>query len=370
MNPEEKKPARNASQSEAGGEDNSKEFGKVIDALHSKQKLSSLRSYQGDMAEFIKSKDESVVSIVVKEKERKERKEKEELEVQKEAQKIEPTSKSVSHTSASPVFPASHPVHSSPTRQGSGFQMNLTMLLLSILLIGGGALASIYIFDFIKKEPQAEVVLKEDIIPYNNTVTLANITKENLGSELAKLSLNSGVSILKISDSSGASLLKAKDFFNFLKVSLPSALERTLKDDYVVGVSSQNKENSYFLVIKVNDFGQAFSAMLDWEGNMSKDLAFLNNTEEVLGVATSSVATTTTTITSTTTTNIKIPLKPEVFVWKDLIIKNKDTRGLVNEKGKSKLAYAFLDKNTILITNNLSAIGEISSIYASRSVAR
>jgi hypothetical protein len=53
-----------------------------------------------------------------------------------------------------------------------------------------------------------------------------------------------------------------------------------------------------------------------------------------------------------------------------MIIKNKDTRGFVNEKGKSKIAYTFLDKNTILITNNISVIGDISSIYASRSVAR
>ena len=47
MDPEEKKDSPN-------------DFGRVIDALHSKQKLPSLRTYQGDMAEFIKSKDESV----------------------------------------------------------------------------------------------------------------------------------------------------------------------------------------------------------------------------------------------------------------------------------------------------------------------
>ena len=50
--------------------DKSNEFGRVIDALHSKQKLPSLRTYQGDMAEFIKSKNESVISIAVKEKEK------------------------------------------------------------------------------------------------------------------------------------------------------------------------------------------------------------------------------------------------------------------------------------------------------------
>jgi len=134
---------------------------------------------------------------------------------------------------------------------------------------------------------------------------------------------------------------KGQDFFNFLELPANMAIRRMLENDFVVGILSQNNEKSYFVVIKVNDFGGAFAAMLDWEKTMETDLSFLN------------------TATST-----------EVFVWKDLIIKNKDTRGLVNEKNKSKIAYTFLDKNTILITDNLSAIGEISSIYASRPVAR
>jgi len=50
-----------------------KEFGQVIDTLHSKQKIPSLRTYQGDMAEFIKEKNESVFSIAAKEKKRKEK---------------------------------------------------------------------------------------------------------------------------------------------------------------------------------------------------------------------------------------------------------------------------------------------------------
>jgi hypothetical protein len=95
------------------------------------------------------------------------------------------------------------------------------------------------------------------------------------------------------------------------------------------------------VIITVNDYGSAFSAMLDWEGNMEKDLSFLN------------------TATST-----------EVFAWKDIIIKNKDTRGLVNQNDESRITYTFLDKNTILIVGDISVIGEISSAYASRSVAR
>lgn len=315
--------------------DTSKDFGKVIDVLHNKNKLSSLRTYQGDMAEFIKSKDESIVSIVVKEKERKAEKE---AEAKVESQKFEPLSK---------------PKELKKSNK-SGLQVNFTMLFLSILLIGGGALASLYIFQFIKTPTQNNLMtLKEEIIPYNSSIILTDATNVNLGKEISELAFISGINIIKISNKSDATILKAKDFFDFLEVSLPSGLLRTLKDQYVVGVISQNEEKSPFIIITVNDFGGAFSAMLEWEESIAEDLAFLNT------------ETNTVTVASTT-----ISMKPEVFSWKDVIIKNKDTRGLVNGKGKSQIAYTFLDKNTILITGNIFVIGEISSVYASRAFTR
>lgn len=339
-----------------------KDFGNVIDALHSKQKLPSLRTYQGDMAEFIKEKNESVISIAVKEKERKEEGEKSDF-----------------------ILPQKR------VSSGEGFKMNFVTLSLSILLIAGGVIASLYIFGYVKKEPPAKVVIETEIIPYNNLITLANLTGKNFGTELVKLSPGNGVSILKISDTGGLVLQKTQDFLSFLGISLPSTLGRALKNEYAVGIISQNNQTSYFLVISVNDFGRAFSGMLDWEENMPKDLSFFNTEKNAWTVtsaannATSTpatttiavasttkniIASTTTTTSTSTTTSVKVPMKPESFSWKDIIVKNKDTRALVNEKNKARIAYTFLDKNTILITNDLSAIGEMSSMYASRSVAR
>lgn len=312
MNPENKKDA-------------SKDFGRVVDVLHNKNKLASLRSYQGDMAEFIKSKDESVISIAVKEKERKEQK----AEEVKQAHRLIPQ------------------IETEP-KSKSSLQINFTMLILSTILIGGGVLASFFIYEFIQKEPRSELTLNEEIIPYNNSVTLANVTQANFVSELAKLNFGNGVSIIKVSDVNGLSVEKAKDFFSFLNIAPPPTLLRTLKDQYVIGALTQAEEYSYFMIIKVNDFGGAFSAMLEWEKNISKDLAFLN--PSISGEP--------------------VSIKPEVFVWKDLIIKNKDIRGLVNDKNKSEISYTFLDKNTILITGNLSVIGEMVSTYASRAFTR
>ncbi len=327
-------------------DDISSKYGRVIKALHNKTKLPSLRTYQGDMAEFIKNKDESVVSIVVKEKKKKQKEEKEQQVEQEKNPEI------------------------TPKRKSGGLKFNFTVIILSLLLIFFGVTAAFYVFKALRTEPMSEVVLQQEIIPYNNLVTLSNITKTNFGSELARLNLENGISVLKISDTSGQLFQKSSDLFSFLNVSMPANLKRTLKDEYVVGVISQNKETSSFIIMTVNDFGNAFSAMLDWEEKILEDLSFLNPSPKGNPLGQRQFEGYPLETASTTTTEIIIPLVPEVFVWKDIIIKNKDTRGLVNSKSQAKIAYTFLDKSTILIINDLTVIGEISSVYASRAIVR
>lgn len=300
------------------------DFGHVVETLHNKSKLSALRSYQGDVSQFIKDKNESVISVAVKEKER---------EAEREEKGEAPRPK--------------------PKVAGNGFKINVTMVTLSLFLIGGGVTALFYIFEFVtNQKPAPEITIDTEIIPFNNIITLANITKDNLAAELTKTSTVNGVNIVKISDPSGNLISKAKDFFNFMKIRNDLALRRGLRDDFAIGVFNQNDSKDFFLVIKVSDFGTAFSNLLDWEESMINDLTFLDQT-------TTTVQTASTTLSSRDT-----------FVWKDLIIKNKDTRALTNNRGAIKIAYTFLDKNTVLITNSSAAIADMSSAYISRSVAR
>jgi hypothetical protein len=334
-------------------EETSKDFGNIIDALHSKQKLPSLRTYQGDMAEFIKEKNESVFSIAVKEKKRKEEEEKEEKKMEEEAKTEAKTG-----IETGIKMEGKKEIFHKPKKKG--YQMNIIVIFSSLLLVALGVFASLYVFKFINKEnPVSPVVIETEIVPYNNSISLLNATKENFGQEMANLSFSNGVSVIKISDAGGKTFDKAKDLFNFLQILLPGSLERTLKDRYMIGAISQNKETFPFIVITVNDFGNAFSAMLEWETNIEKDLSFLNAKPVIITAST----------TASSTLQVK-PVKQGPFEWKDVIVKNKDIRGLINQKNQAEIAYTFLDKNTILITNSLSAIGEISSIYASRSVVR
>lgn len=355
--------------------DNPRDFGKVIDVLHSKQKLPSLRSFQGDMAEYIKERDESVISIALKEKEKKDKEKRkaektekvneEKQEERKGDEKVNEEKKIVDQRIADLPIPTPKP------KTGNNFQLNLTIAFLSLILIAGGAAAFLYVFNFLNEEPPEQTVLEEEIIPYNNIVNLANVSASNLGIEMASLSLSPGTNIIKISKSDGILIKTSEEFFEFIKVSLPGNLERTINNIYAVGAVSKNDQNFPFIVISADNFGNAFSGMLEWESAMLKDLSFLTKSE-MNPVTTTSSATSTTATSSKLSTPFKTQAKPsvETYVWKDLIIKNKDTRAFVNEKGESKMAYTFLDKNTILIVGDISIIGDLSAAYVSRSFAR
>lgn len=317
----------NQDQEKEGGTENStgipNDFGSVVETLHHKSKLPALRSYQGDVSEFMKEKNESVISVALQEKKREEKRAEERKE-------------------AAPAISAV---------KASGFKINLTIFALSLFLIAGGLTAFLYIFQFVTNpKPKNEVVVDNEIIPYTNIITLANITKENLGAELAKTATVAGTNIVKISNPEGTLIDTSGDFFNFLKIRPDFALRRITDKNFAIGVFESDTKN-IFLVLKVKDFGTAFSAMLDWEELLLEDLNFLN-------IPLSSQSATST------------QSQKENFVWKDLIIKNKDTRALANNRNEVLVIYTFLDKNTILITNNSKALGSMATAFVSRSVAR
>jgi hypothetical protein len=300
-------------------------FGKVVDALHNKSKLSSLRTYQGDTALFIKSKNESVISIAAKEK------------MRDDERKNERKDEGLDKIGIPEIKKES----------GTHFSINMTMLALSLFLIVGGVIGSFYIFKILNRPPQPQIQIEKEVIPFNNKITFANATSANLGDELTKVPKTNGITIIEIGDATGKTIETSKEFLQFLKISLPATLTRTLEDEYALGIISQNGTTANFIILTINDFGRAFSAMLDWEEKMESDLSFLSAPKNT-GVSTT----------------------PEIFIWKDIIIKNKDVRTLANAKNQSKISYTFLDKNTILIVNDLSNIGDLTSAYSSRAVAR
>ena len=339
------------------------------------------------MAEFIKEKNESVFSIAAKEKLRKENEEKAEKErlkklqeeTEAEKKRIEEEKKKKKEQKAKErkeveehkivkevkevkesevMFPRPEP----KLPKKNNFKTNLVVGAVSLLLIAGGVFISLYVFRYVNTEPVVSVPIDTEIIPYNDTITLTGVTKESLDEEIARLSAKSGVSLVKIINSDGLPFEKSMDFFNAMKIPVPRILERTLSGKYMIGIFSQNEEMYPFISLSVNDFGNAFSAMLDWEKTITQDLSFL--TKQIQNTVPVDPTST------TTNTNSNPNSKSDSFVWRDIIIKNKDIRGLVNKRNQAQIAYTFLDKNTVLISNNVFILGDISAIYVSRSIVR
>ena len=300
--------------------DHNDKFGHVVDVLHNKTKIPALRTYQGDMAEFIKEKNESVLSIAIKEKQKKDEEKQKEVDysiLQNDNKKIV---------------------------KGDSLQINLTIILSAILLIFGGVVVFFYISTFLSNNKNSNQELpKYQIIPSNNISNII-IDPKNILAGFSKTKLPFGVSIIKISSIDGSEIKNSKDLFKFLNVSLPPFLDRTLKPEYEIINFSKDEKSSIGLILKVSDFGTAFSGMLDWEENMPEDLSFL-------------------------VSNIK-EVGSETFVWQDEIIKNKDIRVFLNKKEESKISYSFLDKNTIIITGDMYVVGEIASLFASSNFTR
>jgi hypothetical protein len=277
---------------------------KASDILHKDGKISSLRTYQGDMAEFIKEKNESVTSIALKEKAHREEK-----------QKLEPKVETTkSHTGTFLAIVAS-----------------------LILLAGGGTLA-FYVSQRLGIDKEAQVYLPTKIIPYSQTIQIESLSKEAIVAALSKEEFAPGVSLINFGENS----IPVSKFIEILGLNIPSELGRNLQSEFAMGVFKKGESTSPILALDVTDFGGAFAGMLEWEKQMQTDLPMI-----VLP-------------TSATST----------LVWKDIIVKNKDARVLVDASGQSVISYAFLDKNTILITREYRIIPDINDLHVSNTISR
>jgi len=128
------------------------------------------------------------------------------------------------------------------------------------------------------------------------------------------------------------SVVETSPFFEAADISLPGRLDRSLDDEFMFGIHMFNG-NQPFVILKTSYFENAFSGMLEWEPTMAEDIlpifAYTG-----------------------TTTIYKTPFQDEV-------IKNRDLRVLKNGAGKNELLYMFLDKETAIITTNLSTLDEV-----------
>jgi len=273
----------------------------------------NIHTYMSDMAEVVRQNEMSVIKIAVEEQKRR--------ETTDYYQKIEKQSK------------------------GKIFWI------IGGLIILAGAIALTYFTLQKKKEintPPVIIKTPETLISFDmeesidftniiNKIDVINIFEKELATREASESIKA--IFLKKQTNEIQNTLLLESFISSLKTNIPSSLLRSFSPDYMIGtytpVSLYDKSH-LFLILKINDYNQAYAGMLEWEKTMLTDLFSLFN--------------------------IKIDEKnKDLFEksFKDIIIKNKDARILYTSDGTDILFYLFPDKNTLIISDNQEAVKEI-----------
>ena len=144
-------------------------------------------------------------------------------------------------------------------------------------------------------------------------------------------------------------VLPAQSFFTLIAPNIPSALARTFKPDYLLGVHVYNS-NQAFIIANVYSYEEAYAGMLAWEPNLKQDLSPLFNYTPTQHIPEQGVAT--------------IATGTDQFIqtgFVDKIVENHDARVLQNSTGDIYLLWTFLDRNTLVITTDDATLREIIS---------
>lgn len=286
--------------------------------INKTEELKTLRTYTSDMAEAVRTNEASVIKIALAEKEKREQE---------------------------AVF-----------EKAKGTKISRTLFVIGgIILIALAIIGSLYLL-WKKKQNEVQVVVQEKtetFILYNdeikidatqatNAIDLAGLINKESLSKVG--SVNAIFLEKKINDSNV--LLTAKEFLSLIGSTAPGALIRSFADNYLLGkYSYQNgteTKTSTFLIFETTNYSQSYASMLSWEKTIFRDLY--------------------------TTFDIKVPESTEgqtetIFdrPWKDMIINNRDARVLYGDTGEGVLFYTFINKDKLVITNDIQTLKKLIS---------
>lgn len=144
------------------------------------------------------------------------------------------------------------------------------------------------------------------------------------------------------------------DFFATLSARNTDRLARSLGTLSYVGVVSKAGKTSPFLAFEVTSYESAFAGLLEWENTLPEDIAFMVRTPAPLPPPPTPALPPVSTSTVATTTPIQVPVAVPAMtsitpVFKDLTIKNKDTRALLGTDGSVRVLYSFLSQKLLII---------------------
>ncbi len=164
------------------------------------------------------------------------------------------------------------------------------------------------------------------------------------------------------------------DFLSLLNSRTPDSLRGTLDPEFMLGVHGAPQRNEKFVLFRINDFESAFSGMFTWESALARDMenifpAEIGRARTVVTEEVPPAPTTESTSTATTTDEevSDATTTPEMIqrtidntrTWHDRVIRNTDTRALLDDAGRVVFFYAFIDKEYIFFGTREETFAEV-----------
>lgn len=257
--------------------------------------LKSLRTFQGDIQEHIDSKKETIASIAI-------------AEQKKKIENNEPTY--------------------TDRPKGTAYGPLATIIAV-IFFIGGGVIfGGLYFFNT-QKETAVTALPQKTLIPYTQKKEIVvSDTRDTAITSLLSAKNSFAVevnSVLYTSFMHGTSSLSTADTLELFTPRTGDALKRNVSD-VMVGVYSYNT-NEIFIILRPDDFGIAYSEMLNKEHLLAGDMSVLFP-------------------------KLSIYLSSNPPLFTDETYKNKDVRVIKDANGDVIFLYGFIDRNTLVITAN------------------
>lgn len=164
------------------------------------------------------------------------------------------------------------------------------------------------------------------------TLNIAPLTRETLLSAISSETARAGEVrhiILKDGEGEFATSSSPATFMTKLGSRAPGSLVRAFEPVFMLGLLGESR----FIIFRLSSFENAFAGMLSWEATLREDLSglFLKQAGESFAIPT----------------------------FQDVIYRNKDVRALVDGNG-AFLLYSFFDNQTLIITDDLETLEQLS----------
>ncbi len=280
----------------------------------------ALRTYEGDVAEFMSHRRTSVASIAIAENAKRE----------KEKGEIAQNDSVVA------------------TPEKNHGTKKILIVIVSFVFIIAGITGAYYLYSQSVLAPQTVIVQKSlkniSLIPSDSWVdiTIDNLTPlqiiSRVKSEISKSqSPNTLKEIILTGRNNEQSVrVNSVEMIKIMGIDAPDILARSLASSWMLGeYSDANGNKDVFIVATHNFFQNAFAGMLAWENVMADDLKqFFGSTQ---------------------------PDSRLSGHFTDGIIKNKDAREFRTETGNVLFLYSFIDNTKLIITSREATLVEIIS---------